>query len=164
VSGRVDKLEKILVGIDFSSGSRAALETAAELAAGFGATIDLVHVWTLPVYVGAEAMVGFSSGSSQTLAEIIRTGAEKSMQAFVDRALADGIRIERARVEFGEPAQTIVEIAEHDGYDLIGVGTHGRTGLSLFLIGSVAERVVRRAGRPVLTVREPKTQTQETRR
>jgi nucleotide-binding universal stress UspA family protein len=151
----VDTLEKILVGVDFSPGSHAALERAAELAAGFGATVDLLHVWNAPPYVAPEAMVGFSSGTSQTLAEVIRANAEKSMKEFLTSARQKGIQVEHARVECGDPARTIVEMAEQGDYDLIALGTHGRTGLSHFLVGSVAETVVRRAHRPVLTVRGP---------
>ena len=153
----MDKLEKILVGVDFSACSRLALEKAAELADSFGARIDVLHVWTAPAYIAPEAMVGFSSGGSRTLADVIRTDAEKSMQSFVTGARERGIRIEQARVEYGDPARTLVQESEDGGYDLIAVGTHGRTGLSHFLLGSVAETVVRRARRPVLTVREPTT-------
>ena len=56
-------------------------------------------------------------------------------------------------IEAGDPTRTVVEIADQDGYDLIVMGTHGRTGLSHLVLGSVAEQVVRRAKCPVLTVR-----------
>ena len=76
-----------------------------------------------------------------------------SLQSFVAHARNSGVRIDTARTLNGEPAHTIVEAAERGDYDLIALGTHGRTGLSHLLLGSVAEKVVRRATRPVMTVR-----------
>ena len=151
----MDKLQRILVGVDFSPGSQAALERAAELAACFAGALDVVHVWNAPPYVAPEALVGFSSGTSQTLSDVIRSNAERSMKQFVAEARQQGIRIAHARVECGDPARTILELAEEGDYDLIAIGTHGRSGLSHLLAGSVAETVVRRARRPVLTVRQP---------
>jgi nucleotide-binding universal stress UspA family protein len=151
----MEKLQKILVPTDFSTCSEAALERAAELAKSFGATIDLLHVWEAPAYIAPEAMVG-AAGGSQTLADLVKHEAESEMKKFVAGAQKKGIAIHDARIEHGPPARVVVEEAKRGDYDMIAVGTHGRTGLPHLLLGSVAEKIVRRADRPVLTVREAK--------
>jgi nucleotide-binding universal stress UspA family protein len=145
-------MSRILVPVDYSACSRAALEHAAVLAKSFGASIDLLYVWEAPAFVAPEAMVG-AAGTTQTLAQLARDQAEAAMREFADKARSDGIEIAGCRVEQGEPARRIVEIADKEGYDLIAMGTHGRSGFAHLLLGSVAEKVVRRATRPVLTVR-----------
>ncbi|MCA9597048.1 MAG: universal stress protein [Myxococcales bacterium] len=147
------QLRKILVPIDFSTCSRVALDRAAELAKSFGASVDLLHVWEAPAFVAPEAMVGVA-GSSQTLSQLAREHAENAMRDFVSAAKEEGVNIGTSFVEQGDAAKTIVELADREGYDLIALGTHGRTGLAHLLLGSVAEKVVRRSSRPVLTVRE----------
>ena len=148
----MNPMRRILVPVDYSACSRAALDHAAVLAKSFGASIDLLYVWEAPAFVAPEAMVG-AAGTTQTLAQLASDQAEVAMREFAERARADGIEIQATRVEQGDPARTIVEIAEKEGYDLIAMGTHGRSGFAHLLLGSVAEKVVRRATRPVLTVR-----------
>jgi universal stress protein A len=148
--------KRLLVAVDFSSCSRAALKRAAELAGSFGAAIDLLHVWSQPTFVAPDALVGYP-GASKTFADLVQNDANEGMADFANQAKADGIAIERTTLLCGgEPARTIVDEAERGNYDLIAIGTHGRTGFSHLLLGSVAEKVVRLADRPVLTVREPK--------
>jgi universal stress protein A len=147
--------KRILVPVDFSPCSRLALEHASVLANSLNATIDLLHVWQPPPVVAPEAMIGTSS-NNPGLVQIAKQQAEAAMGDFVKRARDAGTRIEGARVEPGDPARTIVDEAERGNYDLIAMGTHGRTGLAHLLLGSVAEKVVRRSSRPVMTVREPK--------
>jgi nucleotide-binding universal stress UspA family protein len=147
--------KRILVPVDFSPCSRLALEQASVLAYSLNATIDLLHVWQPPPVVAPEAMIGTGS-NNPGLVQIAKQQAETAMGDFVKRARDTGTRIEGARVEPGDPARTIVDEAERGNYDLIAMGTHGRTGLAHLLLGSVAEKVVRRSSRPVMTVREPK--------
>ncbi len=148
----MNPMRRILVPVDFSACSRAALEHAAMLAKSFNATIDLLYVWEAPAFVAPEAMVG-AAGTTQTLAQLASDQAEVAMREFAAQAREEGIEIAATRVEQGDPAHTIVELAERENYDLIAMGTHGRSGFAHFLLGSVAEKVVRRAARPVLTVR-----------
>jgi len=148
----MNPMRRILVPVDFSACSRAALEHAAMLAKSFNATIDLLYVWEAPAFVAPEAMVG-AAGTTQTLAQLASDQAEVAMREFATQAREAGIEIAATRVEQGDPAHTIVELAERENYDLIAMGTHGRSGFAHFLLGSVAEKVVRRAARPVLTVR-----------
>jgi universal stress protein A len=147
--------KRILVAVDFSECSRVALKRAAELAGSFGATIDLLHVWTVPTFMPPDSLVGYSN-ATQTFAELVKKEAEKGLEEFAQQAKAEGIAFGRAYIHYGEPAHAIVDEAESGNYDLIAIGTHGRTGMSHFLLGSVAEKVVRLSHRPVLTVREPK--------
>src|SRR5262249_22117065 len=91
--------------------------------------------------------------SEVSLLEVVREGAENALDAFVAEARKRGVAVRSARAELGPAQHTIVNFAQTGGYDLILLGTHGRTGLARALIGSVAERVVRHATCPVLTVR-----------
>lgn len=142
-------IKRILVPMDFSSDSLHALACAAELASSFGAELRLLHV-VEPIYV-AEPYLGISPNVGRFLDEQRRIGKEQ-----LERIAADlkkqGHRV-RTAVEYGSPAPVIVDTAKSGGASLIVMGTHGRTGLAHMLIGSVAEKVVRRASCPVLTVR-----------
>jgi nucleotide-binding universal stress UspA family protein len=139
---------RILVPTDFSAPSDAALDCARRLAAGFGGSIHLLHV------------LGDVSASGVTGSELFVTDApEARNMRLIDardrlkhRLTADDRVTLRATSEviFGSPAQIIVDYAADNQYDLIVMGTHGRTGMAHLLIGSVAERVVRTAGCPVL--------------
>ncbi len=149
------KLSRILVPIDFSDCSRTAFDYAVTLANTFGATIDLIHVWEVPPYIPPEAMVGVPGHDTQTLADVAHGTAEQEMRRFVKDLESDGVHVERTLLDSGDPGRTIVDVADKEGYDMIVLGTHGRTGLSHLLMGSVAERVVRHSSRPVLTVRAP---------
>jgi len=148
----MNTLRRILVPVDYSACSRAALEHAAMLAKSFNATIDLLYVWEAPAFVAPEAMVG-AAGTTQTLAQLASDQAQAAMREFAAQAREEGIEIANTRVEQGDPAHTIVTVAEREGYDLVAMGTHGRSGFAHLLLGSVAEKVVRRSSRPVLTVR-----------
>lgn len=148
-------VRRILVPIDFSACSRAALEYAESLAERFGATIDLIYVWEVPPYIPPESMVGVPGHDTQTLVQVAHQNAEQEMQRFTKDLKERGVKIGRALLDSGDPGRTIVEVAEDEGYDLIVAGTHGRTGFSHLIMGSVAERIVRHAKCPVLTVRVP---------
>ena len=96
------------------------------------------------------------SETSQTLAGLVKAEAESQMKKFVELAKSKGLAVSTRGSSMGSAAPTIVEAAQKGDYDLIALGTHGRTGFSHLLLGSVAEKVVRQADRPVLTVREAK--------
>jgi universal stress protein A len=149
------KLSRILVPIDFSECSRVALDYATTLAKTFEAKIDVLHVWEVPPYIPPEAMVGVPGHDTQSLADVAKGSAEQEMRRFVKDLEDDGVHVERTLLDSGDPGRTIVDVAEKEGYDIIVLGTHGRTGLSHLLMGSVAERVVRHSSCPVLTVRSP---------
>ncbi|SRR5260221_4427194 len=152
-------LKRLLIATDYSDCSRAAFEAALGLATEFGASIDIVHVWSAP-YFGP----GYGYGNSatvidpsqhQSLFELVRQRAMDDMRAFASSVpVAPSVQI-TTHVESGEPASKLLEIAERDKPDLILVGTHGRTGARRWLLGSVAERIVQHAPSAVLTVPPP---------
>ena len=144
----------VLVPVDFSACSRAALLWAAEVAEPFGANVDVLHVWEPPRHAMSE--YAFETGRIGTsLAEFSHTQAGDLMREFLTILEARGLGDVRGRLDIGDPVSTILRIAESDRYDLVVMGTHGRTGLAHLLLGSVAEKVVRRAPCPVLTIRSP---------
>lgn len=130
-------VQKILVAVDFSSCSRAALELARSLGDSLGASIDVLFVR--------------QPGSGDEMEHAL--AAKDELHQFIAGAGRNDPPAGE-RVETGDARERIVTIAEKDAYDLIVLGTHGRTGRSRMLAGSVAESVVRTATRPVLTVRE----------
>lgn len=149
------KLEKILVPVDFSECSAAALSLARSYAEPVGATIDVLHVWRAPSFVPAGVMIAPETGGQLSLADAVEQAARSDLDAFVSDQRNAGLPIAEARLEEGEPWQVIGEVARRHDYDLIVMGTHGRSGLMHVLMGSVAERVVRQSSVPVLTVRRP---------
>jgi universal stress protein A len=145
-------LRKILVPVDYSDCSRAALVYAADLARALGAELDIVHVWDRPPYVSETVEVRHADGATRSLLDMIRDAAEHDMTEFVGLAkIPAGVRFER-RLCSGNPAATILAELELGRHDLVIVGTHGRTGLRHALLGSVAEKLVRFSPVPVLTV------------
>lgn len=147
-------VDKILVPVDFSVCSRAALEMAEVIAEKFGASVDVLHVWEPPRYVIPEVTVQLPGEPQQTLAQFARSAAGKEMEAFLVALEGKGQLRVRGRLESGDPTEVIIDLADREQYDLIVMGTHGRRGLSHVLLGSVAEKVVRRAACPVLTRRQ----------
>jgi universal stress protein A len=146
-------LRKILVPIDLSPAGTRVLEQAQEFAAKFSATIDLLYVWTPPALLAPEALMTGVGATEQPLLAWLGNNAREQLGKVESQARAEGIAVSASYCELGDPATAILERAQHGGYDLLVLGTHGRTGLSHLLMGSVAEKVVRRARCAVLTVR-----------
>ena len=140
---------KLLVPIDFSTSSSEAIEVAADLSRRYDASVTLVHVYQPVAYPFPE---GFVLYTADQMAGML-TELKKALDAAVRSARAAGADRVTGELVQGVVASEVVSIAERDGYDLIVMGTHGRTGLQHALLGSVAEKVVRRAPCPVLTVR-----------
>jgi nucleotide-binding universal stress UspA family protein len=147
-------IRRILVPVDFSPASRAALEYAVFLARRFDAGVEVLHVWEPPLYVGPEITIT-APGRAVTLAEFARTEASRGMEEFLASLDRAGLPSLNGRVDSGPPAATILRVATDEHCDLIVMGTRGRTGLAHALLGSVAEKVVRRASCPVVTVHAP---------
>lgn len=135
-------VRKILCPIDFSPASDAALRWAGGLARQVGAEVDVIHSWQLSAY----------SEPTSELAKESRRQLTKELDAAVARAGLDNIVV-RSQLRLGAPEEEIVQCAADLGSDLIVMGTTGKTGIQHFLIGSVAERVMRAAPVPVVTVR-----------
>jgi nucleotide-binding universal stress UspA family protein len=151
---RVPAVTRVLVPVDFSPSSRAALEYAAFVADAFGATVVVLHVWEPPGYVGPDTLALLPVAAAQPGWEETRGEVLREVEAFLGPAGARPRRLE-VRVEAGEPSDVILAAAAKGGADLVVIGTHGRTGLTRLLLGSVAEAVLRRAPCPVLTLRTP---------
>jgi nucleotide-binding universal stress UspA family protein len=142
--------KRILVPMDFSPPSEAALEYARSVAARYGASLHLLHVADDPyrAFYSAEAFVPAIEGlRDEILTETTRCLTERLRPSDVAELGAT------AEAIVGTPAGSIVEYASGNDIDLIVMGTHGRGGMAHLLMGSVAERVVRTAPCPVLTVR-----------
>jgi nucleotide-binding universal stress UspA family protein len=145
-------IRKILVPTDFSRCADAALDYALTLGERFGATTELLHVWEVPQGIGIEAMpfVAMQGGERLSLMDFVRAEAEKSLDEKVAELKRRGVVVS-SRLVPGNAAQAILDAST--GFDLIVIGTHGRGAVMHFLLGSVAERVVRKSKIPVLTVR-----------
>ena len=139
--------DDILLPTDGSDGARAVADHVGALAENFDATVHVLAV--------ADSRNRFESPSSGLAPEVWAESENERAEAALDDTVAvlpDGIEVERV-VETGVPHEVIVDYGKSAGMDVIVMGTHGRTGLDHYLIGSVAERVVRRSPVPVLTVR-----------
>jgi nucleotide-binding universal stress UspA family protein len=144
---------RILVPTDFSPPSDAALEYARLLAATFGASLHLLHVIDDPAASSAFVADGYAPNSPD-IAEFLLTRGRTRLEALLNRSDREVFHATTVAL-VGEPAMTIGDYATASGTDLIVMGTHGRSGFAHALMGSVAERVVRTASCPVLTVKQP---------
>lgn len=152
--------EKILVPLDFGPTSKPAVERALQFAEPFHAKIHLLHVWEVPVYLRPDLTV-WSEELNASLELHLRAEAEKAMRHFMTDAHLQDRPDVSTEIRSGTSYSTIVDVAESGRFDLIVMGTHGRGALSRFVMGSVAERVLRLAPCPVLTVRLPPSTASE---
>jgi len=144
--------KKILVPSDFSPSSKLAFEYALMLASAFHSTVHVFNAWEVPAYLRPDLTV-WSGDVSTTLSAHARGEAEKAMREFLADSKAEALPNVTSQIVNGPPYATILSMAKEGGFDLIAMGTHGRTGVSHLVLGSVAERVVRHAPCPVLTMR-----------
>lgn len=146
------RISRILVPVEYSEHCLRALEVAGAWAATLGAELEVIHVWDHPTLVPEDVTVEHPSGEKRSLFELIAENAEKEMSEFIAGvSLPAGVKVTR-HLESGEPASAILTAAERRGADLIVISTHGRRGFRHFLMGSVAEKLVRLSPVPVLTV------------
>jgi len=152
----VPTFSKIIAATDFSDDSLRALQYTEELARKFGAEIILLHVDQplAPVMLTPEFGPGFDTGAMSRIAEEQRLLAQRELDKTVGRLRDSGLKA-RSLLRVGAPFLEIINAVQTEGADLIVMGTHGRSGLSHVLMGSVAERVVRKAPCAVLTIRHP---------
>jgi nucleotide-binding universal stress UspA family protein len=138
-------VRRILVPVDFSTPSGHALRFAYSLASALRASIEVLHVMDPSDTMLDRAADRPSGGDPAAARDLLRD--------FVAAVASGSVPITQ-RIEHGEPHDRIVSLGRDEGFDLIVMGTLGRTGRPLALVGSVAESVVRTSPRPVLTVRE----------
>jgi nucleotide-binding universal stress UspA family protein len=143
-------LKRILVATDFSQHSRLALKYATTLAEAFQAEVILCHVLEKPDFLSTlpPVMEGYFPPN---LAELHEKHARTECEALLSQS---GVKNGRIVLPHGNPAVETVAAAKKEQADLLVVGTHGRSALTHLLLGSVAEKIVRSAGCPVLTVRQ----------
>lgn len=142
------RFETLLVPHDFSDDAEAALDAAVELARRLGARLHLLHVYQQPVDVLSPYGIAIPPNVGPELRAAAQTRLEKLAERIPDLQV-------QVHVAEGPPALAIAETAEALAVDLVVMGTHGRTGLRHLLLGSVAERTMRTAPCPVLTVKAP---------
>jgi universal stress protein A len=139
----------ILIPVDFSDDSTAAAKLGCEMAGRFGCSVSLLHVHELlPYGLASDYEMYTPDLRERVVAEI-----GKSLAAAKRRAETAGAPEVETKMVEGYASEAIAAFAAKGGYDLIVMGTHGRRGFKHALLGSVAERVVRTAPCPVLTVR-----------
>ncbi len=144
--------KKILCPSDFSDGSRAGLAAAAEIAKRYEAELYLVHV--IPVLPPAPPDPNFVLAVPE-YERALHVDAERKLQALAQELTAAGLRAHTI-IRHGDAGPEIVRAAAAESVDLIVIATHGLTGWQHVMFGSVAEKVVRLARRPVLSVPVPR--------
>jgi nucleotide-binding universal stress UspA family protein len=148
-TGAAFALRSILVPIDFSRHSKNALKYAVALAERFGASIHLVYVVEPTIY---PADLGFGQVVLPGVEEELRGKGEEELRVLIEREIRGRVKA-TSTVRTGSPHQEILREAEEQEVGMIVVATHGHTGVEHMLFGSTADRLVRRATVPVLTIR-----------
>lgn len=143
------RFETILVPVDFSDHSKEALETAIQLAHLFGSTIHLLHCY----HIQTTAISPYGIVLPSSYYTEIRDAAAKKLNQWHESVFNEGIKVESILAS-DSPSVAIIRTAEEIDADIIAMGTRGLSGLKHAMLGSIAERVVRLAPCPVLTVKD----------
>ncbi|MCA9058412.1 MAG: universal stress protein [Planctomycetaceae bacterium] len=144
-------LDRVLVATDFSDYSRPALDYGSAIAARFGAQLHLLHVVADPAMLIPESHA-FTVEAMQAQSEALVEDAKKRLTELPGDGWDDGKPVIR-EVRTGAVFLEIIDYARTQEIDLLVIGTHGRSGLMHVLMGSVAEKIVRKSPCPVLTVK-----------
>lgn len=145
--GATAPFRQVLCPLDFSEGSRPAIELAAKLTAPGGAGITLLHVLELPVAVAGESL-------PRDFLESLDRRAAALLEQWASHVRTKSTVPVTTRIRVGGPGAQAVAVLDRDpGFDLVVVGSHGRTGLRRALLGSIAEKIVRHAPCSVLVAR-----------
>jgi nucleotide-binding universal stress UspA family protein len=147
------QLRRILVPHDFSPTAQAALDYALDLGEKVGASVTIVHAYEYPILTYPEG-----PPVTPELVGQVKHAATAALDALVQRSRRPGVAVDGVLRE-GTAWHEILGAAADLAVDLVVVGTHGRRGISRALLGSVAEKIVRAARCPVLTVHGPATDT-----
>jgi nucleotide-binding universal stress UspA family protein len=146
---QLEAIERVLVPVDFSGFSRRALEYAKDLASNYQCRLQLLHIIEPPVYPSFYAL---KQSHFSSLIGDIEQSTRRRMRQLVQEAVDPDVPFDVFVLE-GRAVTDIPDFAEKNGSDLIVIATHGLTGLKRLFLGSVTEKVVRRARCPVFTVR-----------
>ena len=139
----MEKFQRILVPLDGSDCAENVLPMAEKLAAELKASIVLLRVALTHTFPGVDP--------TEAELKVVRE-AEAYLQKVEDRLKAKGFKVD-SHVRYGNDAEEILEHADGKDIDLIAMNTHGRSGVKLFLLGSVAEKVLRYSPKPIFLVR-----------
>ncbi|MFZ2410195.1 MAG: universal stress protein [Candidatus Methanoperedens sp.] len=142
--------KKILIATDGSEYTKNAVDYGIDLAKNTGAKLHTVYV----VDTAAFASIPMDA-AWESMYELLRQEGDEATKIVADKASAEGLDVEKNTIE-GHPAEEIIKYAEKNSISLIVMGTLGKSGLDRFLLGSVAEKVVRNSKIPVLIVRGKK--------
>ena len=146
--------QRIVVPTDFSDSAERAWALAKRVSATLGSELVLAHILVEPVVYGDASL---ATDTTWQIFEQGRTWVEDELEKWASAARAEGITV-RPVVRTGSANEEIVKLATDESAELIIIGTHGRSGLNRVLLGSVADRVIRFAPCPVLTVRTPEAE------
>ena len=142
-------LRRVLCPVDFSDTAHAALRYAVDFCQRFDAELTLLHVYQAPGFTLPEGMV---VAGADVFTDLLRD-IEAALARWREDAQRRGVRVVHTATVAGATHPEIARYADEQGFDLVVIGTHGRTGIAHALLGSTAEKVVRYAHCPVLTVR-----------
>ncbi len=145
------KIRTLLVPTDFSEHADRALEYAGGLARELGAKVEILHAYQAPLV----ELTPYHLALPVSVLEGVRDVAREKLEALCEKLTTEGVDA-HGRLCEGIPAEVIVNTAADLKVDMIVMGTRGNTGLKHVLLGSVAERTLRRAGCPVLTLHADK--------
>lgn len=150
MTGSGDRAPCVVVATDFSPAAEAAWAVARRLAHALGARLILAHVFVEATLYGERP---FAGDRVRAVYAAARQWVEQALERWAAGARAEGLEVE-TRIRTGVPHREIVALAAEAQAELVVMGTRGRGGLERTLLGSVADRVIRLAPCPVLTVRE----------
>jgi nucleotide-binding universal stress UspA family protein len=145
-------LKKILCPTDFSDPSFEAMKVATELALHFSSELIAIHV-VAPIPVVATEYTSPAAFDVQEYQQVMEASSMKTLEEQIEKRIPEGVSVRRM-LSLGDPANQIVHTAEDEKVDLIVIATRGQTGIKRLVFGSVAEKVVRLATRPVLSIRD----------
>jgi nucleotide-binding universal stress UspA family protein len=143
-------IKKILIATDGSEYTKSAVDYGIDLAKNIEAKLYIIYVIDTAAFASIPMDAAWES-----MYELLKQEGDEATKYVAERAENEGLSTERQIIE-GHPAEEIIKFAEKDSINLIVMGTLGKSGLDRFLLGSVAEKVVRNSKIPVLVVRGKK--------
>jgi nucleotide-binding universal stress UspA family protein len=146
------EIARILCPVDFSDTSSRALDVATAAARWYGARLDVLHVHQEQLPVDIIPSLAAAPAVQYASREAVHAEIHSLATRFVERALAAGVPVDLAVRDHSSVHEAILEYAAQRRPDLIVLGTHGRSGLERWLLGSTADRIVRTASCPVMVV------------
>ena len=144
-------MKKILVPFDFSKPALNAYRFALDVASRSKGTVQLIHVIELPVLNHAGALS--ASGFEANLLKELKEEASAQFKKITDKYKSESVNVTWT-VAFGVPSKTIIDAINSSDFDLVIMGSHGATGLREYLIGSNAEKIIRKSSVPVLIIKD----------